>query len=138
MLKILVICIAILIAVANGSAQTSGNKRYVSHKPGVVRVGPTTTYLKEGLSTEQVIRLSGHPSPLTTQLSKAVADKASVQATHNFVLLTWRRAEGGFTPGCATHPSNLPGQLPNIVVPPRQRLKFVRITPTFLALIDHE
>ncbi|HZE64773.1 MAG TPA: hypothetical protein VE056_12885 [Pyrinomonadaceae bacterium] len=70
MLKILVICIAILIAVANGSAQTSGNKRYVSHKPGVVRVGPTTTYLKEGLSTEQVIRLLGQPSAITERAEK--------------------------------------------------------------------
>jgi hypothetical protein len=59
-----VIGIAILIAVANGSAQTSGVKRYVSHKPGIVRVGPTTTYLKEGLSTEQVIRLLGTPSAI--------------------------------------------------------------------------
>ena len=65
MLKILVIGIAILIAVANGSAQTSNSKRYVSHKAGVVRVGPTTTYLKEGLSTEQVIRLLGTPSAIS-------------------------------------------------------------------------
>jgi hypothetical protein len=64
MLKILVVGIAILIAVANGSAQTNGTKRYVSHKAGVVRVGPTTTYLKEGLSTDQVVRLLGEPSAI--------------------------------------------------------------------------
>ncbi len=62
MLKILVIGIAILIAVANVSAQTRGGKRYVSHKASVVRVGPATTYLKAGLTTEQVVRLLGEPS----------------------------------------------------------------------------
>lgn len=30
-------------------------------KPGVVRVGPPTTYLKEGLRVEEVIRLLGKP-----------------------------------------------------------------------------
>lgn len=70
MLKILVIGIAILIAVANGSAQTNGSKRYVSHKLGVVRVGPATTYLKEGLSTEQVIRLLGAPSAISERTEK--------------------------------------------------------------------
>lgn len=30
-------------------------------KPGVVRVGPRTTYLKEGLTTTEVIRLLGKP-----------------------------------------------------------------------------
>ena len=70
MLKILVIGIAILIAVANGSAQTNSSKRYVSHKPGVVRVGPATTYLKEGLSTEQVIRLLGQPAAISERIEK--------------------------------------------------------------------
>lgn len=70
MLKILVIGIAILIAVANGSAQTSAGKRYVSHKPGVVRVGPTTTYLKAGLSTEQVVRLLGEPTTVSERIEK--------------------------------------------------------------------
>jgi hypothetical protein len=70
MLKTIVIGIAILIAVANGSAQTTGAKRYVSHKPGVVRVGPTTTYLKEGLSREQVVRLLGEPSAIFERTEK--------------------------------------------------------------------
>jgi hypothetical protein len=70
MLKILVVGIAILIAVANGSAQTNGIKRYVSHKAGVVRVGPTTTYLKEGLSTDQVVRLLGEPSAIYERSEK--------------------------------------------------------------------
>jgi hypothetical protein len=70
MLKILVVGIAILIAAANGSAQTKGTKRYVSHKAGVVRVGPTTTYLKEGLSTDQVVRLLGEPSAIYDRTEK--------------------------------------------------------------------
>src|SRR6476469_6886667 len=72
MLKILVIGVAILIAVANGSAQTNSSKRYVSHKPGVVRVGPATTYLKEGLSTEQVIRLLGQPAAISERTEKVL------------------------------------------------------------------
>ncbi|MEP6741676.1 MAG: hypothetical protein ABJB61_04185 [bacterium] len=64
MLKILVVGVAILIAVASGSAQSNGSKRYVSHKASVVRVGPVTTFLKEGLSTEQVVRLLGEPSAI--------------------------------------------------------------------------
>ena len=70
MLKILVIGIAILIAAANVSAQTIGTKRYVSRKTGVVRVGPSTTYLKEGLSTEQVVRLLGTPSAISERTEK--------------------------------------------------------------------
>jgi hypothetical protein len=31
-------------------------------KPGVLQVGPRTTYLKEGLSAEEVVRLLGQPS----------------------------------------------------------------------------
>jgi hypothetical protein len=30
-------------------------------KPGVVRVGPRTTYLKEGLRTDEVVKLLGKP-----------------------------------------------------------------------------
>jgi hypothetical protein len=34
-------------------------------KPGVVQVGPRTTYLKEGLTTEEVVRLLGKPSAIS-------------------------------------------------------------------------
>ena len=34
-------------------------------KPGVVRVGPRTTYLKEGLRTDEVIRLLGKPTSIS-------------------------------------------------------------------------
>jgi hypothetical protein len=86
MLKILVIGVAILIAVANGSAQTNSSKRYVSHKPGVVRVGPTTTYLKEGLSTEQVIRLLGQPAAISERTEKdlIVTTKDLIVTTYQF------------------------------------------------------
>jgi len=84
MLKILVIGIAILIALANVSAQTSGTKRYASHKPSVVRVGPTTTYLKEGLSTNQVVRLLGEPTAIYKR-----AEKDLIITTYEFP-----RAEG--------------------------------------------
>jgi hypothetical protein len=65
MLKALVIVIAIMIAVVNVSAQGSGSGRrafggrHVIKRPAVVRVGPATTYLKEGLTTEEVVRALG-------------------------------------------------------------------------------
>lgn len=41
-------------------------------KPGVVQVGPRTTYLKDGLSTEEVIRLLGKPSAVSERSEKNV------------------------------------------------------------------
>jgi hypothetical protein len=64
MLKALVILVAIVIAVVNVSAQGSATHRRVVRKIGVVRVGPSTTYLKQGLSTEEVVRLLGEPSAI--------------------------------------------------------------------------
>ena len=34
-------------------------------KPGVVQVGPRTTYLKEGLTTDEVVRLLGKPAAIS-------------------------------------------------------------------------
>jgi len=34
-------------------------------KPGVVQVGPRTTYLKEGLRTDEVVRLLGKPASVS-------------------------------------------------------------------------
>lgn len=34
-------------------------------RPGVVRVGPRTTYLKEGLRTDEVVRLLGKPASIS-------------------------------------------------------------------------
>ncbi len=59
----MVIIIALLIAVVNVSAQTvhtrkSGKRVY---QTSAIRIGPPTTYLKEGLTVEQVIRVLGEP-----------------------------------------------------------------------------
>jgi hypothetical protein len=66
MLKTLVIAMAIMIAVINVSAQTaSTTRRHASRRAGVVRVGPSVTYLKEGFSLEEVVRLLGEPTAIT-------------------------------------------------------------------------
>src|SRR5437660_12138026 len=65
MVKILVIALAIMIGVVSVSAQTAGTKRHISRKAGVVRVGPSTTYLKEGFSLEEVLRLLGEPAAIS-------------------------------------------------------------------------
>lgn len=64
MLKALVILVAIVIAVVNVSAQGSASRRRVVRKIGVVRVGPSTTYLKQGLSTDEVVKLLGEPTAI--------------------------------------------------------------------------
>jgi hypothetical protein len=70
MLKALVIAIAIIVAVVNASAQTAGTvRRHITRKAGVVRVGPSTTYLKEGFTLEEVLRLLGEPASITEHQS---------------------------------------------------------------------
>ena len=63
MLKSMVIIIALLIAVVNVSAQTSRTQKSGSrvYRASVIRIGPPTTYLKEGLTAEQVMRILGEP-----------------------------------------------------------------------------
>lgn len=41
-------------------------------KPGVVRVGPRTTYIKEGLSSEEVVRLLGKPASISERSENGV------------------------------------------------------------------
>ena len=53
-------------------------------KPGVVRVGPRTTYLKEGLRTDEVVRLLGKPVSISER-----SDNDVVIATYQF-----RRGDG--------------------------------------------
>ena len=65
MLKILIIATAVLIGVVNVSAQTMGAKRHTLRRAGIVRVGPSTTYLKEGFSLEEVLRLLGEPAAIS-------------------------------------------------------------------------
>lgn len=47
-------------------------------RPGVVRVGPRTTYLKEGLTTDQVGRLLGKPISISERTEKDVVVKTYV------------------------------------------------------------
>ena len=72
MRNILVFLVIVICAVIPVSAQTELDlKQYFEgrhvtlrsdfRKPGVIRVGPPTTYLKEGLRTEEVLRLLGKP-----------------------------------------------------------------------------
>ncbi len=63
MLKTMVIVIALLIAAVNVSAQTSRAQRFNRrvHQASAIRLGPPTTYLKEGLTAEQVVRILGEP-----------------------------------------------------------------------------
>lgn len=65
MLKVLIVFIALAIAVVNVAAQTGANHRRVVRRVGVVRVGPSTTYLKQGLSTEEVVKLLGEPTAIS-------------------------------------------------------------------------
>lgn len=69
MLKTLAIILAILIAALNVAAQGGSGKRAFGGKHvvkrGVVRVGPSTTYLKQGFTTEQVVRLLGKPAAVS-------------------------------------------------------------------------
>ena len=44
---------------------TSYSSPVEDFKPGVVQVGPRTTYLKEGLRTEAVVRLLGKPASVS-------------------------------------------------------------------------
>lgn len=46
---------------ANFAPHTAYSYRLDDYKPGVVRVGPRTTYLKEGLTQAEVVKLLGKP-----------------------------------------------------------------------------
>lgn len=73
MKKTLVLLSAMLLAGTHAAAQTAGERgaRGASHRGGrVVRVGPRTTYLKEGLSTEDVMRLLGRPAEVSERLER--------------------------------------------------------------------
>ena len=63
MLKTFVIVLAIVIAAVNVSAKTEpGSRRNAQKKSTAVRLGPPTTYLQEGLTREEVVRLLGEPT----------------------------------------------------------------------------
>jgi hypothetical protein len=41
-------------------------------KPGVVQVGPRTTYLKQGLTTDEVVRLLGKPAAISERTDDGI------------------------------------------------------------------
>lgn len=70
MLKTLIIAIAILIAAVHVSAQpTAAGRKHASRRSNVVRVGPSVTYLKEGFTVEEVLRLLGQPAVVSKHQS---------------------------------------------------------------------
>jgi hypothetical protein len=66
--KILGFLIVMAFAVISISAQTSSHLKQHYRKAGVVRVGPTTTFLKKGLTTEEVLRLLGEPANISERI----------------------------------------------------------------------
>jgi outer membrane protein assembly factor BamE (lipoprotein component of BamABCDE complex) len=52
---------------------TAYSYRGEDFKPGVVQVGPRTTYLKEGLTTDEVVRLLGKPVTIAERTDDDVA-----------------------------------------------------------------
>jgi len=70
MLRTLFIVTGLMIGLVNVSAQSAGIvKRQISRNAGVVRVGPSTTYLKAGLSLEEVLRVLGEPVAISEHQS---------------------------------------------------------------------
>jgi hypothetical protein len=75
MLKTMVIVIALLIAVVNVSAQTSRVHKSArrGHQASAIRIGPPTTYLKEGLTSDEVLRILGDPITVSERDERGVA-----------------------------------------------------------------
>lgn len=74
MLKTMVIIIALLIAAVNVSAQTARKSKSGKrvHQTSAIRIAPPTTYLKEGLTIEQVIRVLGEPISVSQREERGV------------------------------------------------------------------
>jgi hypothetical protein len=76
MFKFLIFLTVIMAAMVSVSAQTRDNvsasapQRIV--RDGVVHVGPRSTYLQEGLSTEEVVRLLGEPVTISERDERGV------------------------------------------------------------------
>ncbi len=60
-------------ASTNFSPHTSYSYALDDYKPGVVKVGPRTTYLKEGLTEDEVVKLLGKPKSITERHEGKVA-----------------------------------------------------------------
>jgi hypothetical protein len=66
MKKTLILLSLLLCAGTQAVAQTGAKvTRTVSTSPRVISVGPRTTYLKEGISTEDVLKLLGRPAEVS-------------------------------------------------------------------------
>ena len=63
MSRVLFLVTIVICASVSVSAQTKYDATRV--KPGVVYVGPPTTYLKEGLRTQDVVRFLGKPTAIS-------------------------------------------------------------------------
>jgi hypothetical protein len=59
-------------AAAAFSPRTSYSYSVDDFRPGVVKVGPRTTYLKEGLRTDEVVRLLGKPASISERTENAI------------------------------------------------------------------
>lgn len=65
MKKALLLIVVIMLASVGISAQGRLLFKQQRRKPGVVQVGPPTTYLKKGLTSGEVLRLLGEPANIS-------------------------------------------------------------------------
>jgi hypothetical protein len=75
MRKVLALVVVTICGVFSVSAKPRQANRHGAAnlgKPRLVRVGPPTTYLKEGLSTEDVLRVLGEPTAIAERSEKDV------------------------------------------------------------------
>lgn len=82
-------------AVASSEAQTNGKSQSARVVDGrVVRVGPTTTYLKKGLTKDEVVRLLGKPTMINER-----QDGSILRSTYIFERSEGRRLVAEFENG---------------------------------------
>lgn len=83
------------------SAPRRISHRYVdteTQNPGVVRVGPTTTYLKDGLTIEDVLRVLGEPAVVSER-----EENGNVVTTYEFPRSEGRILIAEFVSGLLVH-----------------------------------
>jgi hypothetical protein len=88
MKKNLVILALLLCAGGQAVVAQTGEKvtRKISTSPRIISVGPRTTYLKEGLSTEDVVKLLGQPGEVSEREERGT----------KIVSYVFQRGEGRF------------------------------------------
>jgi hypothetical protein len=83
---------------ASSEAQTNGKSQTARVVDGrVVRVGPTTTYLKKGLTKDEVVRLLGKPTIINER-----QDGSVLRSTYIFERSEGRRLVAEFENGMLT------------------------------------